>query len=66
MIDEIMKELEKIGTEIDKLMQKAEKSIEPELEKAKRKYKGSEVEKVVNNTKKDLEDLAKELEKAFK
>jgi glutamyl-tRNA reductase len=66
MIDEIMQELEKIGVEIDQLIQKAEKAVAPEVDRAKEKYKGSEAEKIVNNAKKGLEDLAKELEKTFK
>lgn len=66
MIDEIMKELEKIGEDLDKFMKKAEETIEPEFAKARQNYKGSKVEKIVNDTKQDLEKLAKELEKSFK
>ena len=63
MLDDIMKELEKIGADIDALVQKAEKAVEPEKEKLKEKYKGSEAESIVNEMKADLKKLADELSK---
>ena len=63
MLDDIMKELEKIGADIDVLVQKAEKAVEPEKEKLKEKYKGSEAESIVNEMKADLKKLADELSK---
>lgn len=65
MLEEILKELENVGNDLDKLFKKAEQSIEPECEKLKERYKNSEAEKIVNDAKSELKKLGEEFKKIF-
>lgn len=65
MLEEILKELENVGSDLDKLFKKAEQSIEPECEKLKERYKNSEAEKIVNDAKSELKKLGEEFKKIF-
>lgn len=65
MLDDILKELENVGADLDKLFKKAEQAIEPECERIKEKYKNSDAEKLVNSAKNELQKLADEFKKIF-